>query len=76
MARSINHLLNMDNNIQPAEILGYALVGGYYIACIVFILTLLNFILSMLFNVPFIPGLILEACGVDCTDTIGLADTY
>lgn len=51
----------MDNNIQPAEILGYAL---------------LNFVFSMVFGVPFIPGLILEACGVDCTDTIGLADTY
>jgi hypothetical protein len=74
MARSINHLLTTIMN--SSELIGWLFIGAWYTFCAAFVLTILNFVLSMIFGIPFIPGLILEACGVNCADTINYADTY
>lgn len=62
--------------MTTSELTGWVLIGAWYTFSAVFVLTIVNFVFSMIFNVPFYPGLILEACGVDCTDTINYADTY
>lgn len=62
--------------MDSAELIGYVLIGAWCTFIAAFVLVIINFVLSMLFSVPFIPGLILEACGVNCTDTINYADTY
>lgn len=62
--------------MTTSELVCCTLIGAWCTFIVAFVLVIINLVLSMLFDAPFIPGLILEALGVNCTDTINYADTY